>query len=394
MLWTAISAVQARCPRMPVTVYIAAGSKSDEAIVHEASSKFSLEIKGGIRFIRLRSTDLMRDWMYPRLTLVLQAIGTMLVGLEAVVRHRPALVLDTIGAPSAYPCFYLAGSRIQAYVHYPLISSDMMGRVGAVSAAAGSRCQLLGMVRLAYYRALYGCYRLCGLLVETAMVNSRWTEAHMRAAWPRTRIGLVFPPCDVQKFCPPPGGRRNKDVVSLSQFRPEKNHLLQLEAFRLFTRKHGQWEGRLIMAGGCRDAADRQRVAELRLKAQELGMGERVVFEVDVPFERIQELLWTSSVGLHTMVDEHFGISVVEFMAAGLLTIANNSGGPKSDIVDARKNGCRASTAADYAAALAMLFALQPPEAEAMRRAARKKAVEHFACDRFERSIVSYIKQK
>eukprot|EP00008_Paramoeba_atlantica_P001349 CAMPEP_0201501614 /NCGR_PEP_ID=MMETSP0151_2-20130828/83682_1 /ASSEMBLY_ACC=CAM_ASM_000257 /TAXON_ID=200890 /ORGANISM="Paramoeba atlantica, Strain 621/1 / CCAP 1560/9" /LENGTH=60 /DNA_ID=CAMNT_0047895131 /DNA_START=1046 /DNA_END=1225 /DNA_ORIENTATION=+ len=30
---------------------------------------------------------------------------------------------------------------------------------------------------------------------------------------------------------------------------------------------------------------------------------------------------------------EHFGIGVVEFMAAGLIPVAHNSGGPKMDIV-------------------------------------------------------------
>lgn len=33
------------------------------------------------------------------------------------------------------------------------------------------------------------------------------------------------------------------------------------------------------------------------------------------------------------MVDEHFGISIVEYMAAGLVPIAHNSGGPRADIV-------------------------------------------------------------
>lgn len=33
------------------------------------------------------------------------------------------------------------------------------------------------------------------------------------------------------------------------------------------------------------------------------------------------------------MKDEHFGISVVEMMSAGLITIAHNSAGPKEDII-------------------------------------------------------------
>jgi alpha-1,2-mannosyltransferase len=34
------------------------------------------------------------------------------------------------------------------------------------------------------------------------------------------------------------------------------------------------------------------------------------------------------------MWNEHFGISIVEMMAAGLVVVAHNSGGPKDDIVD------------------------------------------------------------
>ena len=43
---------------------------------------------------------------------------------------------------------------------------------------------------------------------------------------------------------------------------------------------------------------------------------EYVDFVVNAPYSRILELLGESSIGLNTMVDEHFGINVVEFMVS------------------------------------------------------------------------------
>jgi alpha-1,2-mannosyltransferase len=45
------------------------------------------------------------------------------------------------------------------------------------------------------------------------------------------------------------------------------------------------------------------------------------------------------------MWNEHFGISVVEMMAAGLVVIAHNSGGPKMDIIlrNAMLENCKAT---------------------------------------------------
>jgi len=41
---------------------------------------------------------------------------------------------------------------------------------------------------------------------------------------------------------------------------------------------------------------------------------------VNVPYPRIVELLGEASIGINTMVDEHFGINVVEFMASPSLS--------------------------------------------------------------------------
>jgi glycosyltransferase involved in cell wall biosynthesis len=58
-----------------------------------------------------------------------------------------------------------------------------------------------------------------------------------------------------------------------------------------------------------------------------------IEFIANAPFAVMLEHMSQASIGLHTMWNEHFGISVVEMMAAGLLVIAHDSGGPQMDIV-------------------------------------------------------------
>ena len=53
-----------------------------------------------------------------------------------------------------------------------------------------------------------------------------------------------------------------------------------------------------------------------------------MTFHLNVPFPELQRFLARGTVGLHTMWNEHFGIGVVEMMAAGVVTIAHDSGGP------------------------------------------------------------------
>ncbi len=53
--------------------------------------------------------------------------------------------------------------------------------------------------------------------------------------------------------------------------------------------------------------------------------------------EEIIEQFSRVKVAIHTMKNEHFGISVVELMSSGIITIAHNSAGPKEDIIGACK---------------------------------------------------------
>lgn len=70
-----------------------------------------------------------------------------------------------------------------------------------------------------------------------------------------------------------------------------------------------------------------RRLEELRAYAEELGVADAVDWLVNAPYAELRSLLGEAVGGLHTMTDEHFGISVVEYMAAGVVPIAHNSGG-------------------------------------------------------------------
>ena len=64
------------------------------------------------------------------------------------------------------------------------------------------------------------------------MVNSSWTLGHIKELWNKEKILRIFPPCDIRGFLNLPLHERNDEttklILSIGQFRPEKNHLLQV----------------------------------------------------------------------------------------------------------------------------------------------------------------------
>jgi len=89
----------------------------------------------------------------------------------------------------------------------------------------------------------------------------------------------------------------------------------------------------LVLIGSVRHSEDATRVYDLRIQAREMGVNEQVLFVTDAPWKDVQSWLGRAWVGVNTMWNEHFGIGVVEYQAAGLISVVHNSGGPKEDIV-------------------------------------------------------------
>lgn len=87
---------------------------------------------------------------------------------------------------------------------------------------------------------------------------------------------IVYPPCDTQEFLQLGNlGSRKHVIVSLAQFRPEKDHAKQIEALALLLERHPKWRDvgvKLVLMGSCRNEEDEARIKGLEALAEKRGV--------------------------------------------------------------------------------------------------------------------------
>lgn len=408
VLWAAVRAIQERYPEHHCIIYTGDTDISPDQILTNAERRFDIKLSRPVQFVYLKGRRFLEARYYPVFTLLCQSIASIFVGLEAALKFVPSIYVDTMGYAFTYPLFkFLASCRVVCYVHYPTISCDMLNRVSERMRAHNnraviSRSTFLTTIKLYYYHIFAYLYGVCGRCSDIVVVNSSWTMGHIVELWkiPRHTF-LVYPPCNVGEFTSIArhgdlGHVREFRVLSIAQFRPEKDHPLQLKVFgELKARlEAGEFARlKLVLVGSCRNEEDAQRVAALKKMTKELGLEESVEFRLNISFAELKKEMERASVGLHTMWNEHFGIGVVECMAAGLIVVAHDSGGPKMDIVtplDGKKTGFLANDVQSYADVLQNLLKLPPAEAREIQTNGRK-ASERFSDSMFARSFLDVV---
>ena len=132
------------------------------------------------------------------------------------------------------------------------------------------------------------------------MVNSSWTKAHIDSilyhdngflniltylpplVFLRSSLAalkpseIMYPPCDTRELAEVPLEGRGRTIVSLAQFRPEKDHRTQLLALSSLLESHPKYRNppvKMVLMGGSRNAEDAERVKRLRALAKELHVG-------------------------------------------------------------------------------------------------------------------------
>ncbi|CAO2658742.1 Nn.00g064650.m01.CDS01 [Neocucurbitaria sp. VM-36] len=403
VLWAAIRATQKRWPEAVCVVYTGDHDVDKNAILKRVKERFNIQLHPPtVHFLYLTTRHWVLASTWPRFTLLGQSLGSLILAYDAFKLLVPDIFIDTMGYAFSLglSSFCFPTVPTGAYVHYPTISTDMLDSLQAggqgVNAGAGEGYR--GLVKKEYWQLFAKLYSKVGSTIDVVMTNSTWTQSHIKALWEPYRIkrskndeiDVVFPPVAVEEVSEAvevseaSEKHRGPYILYIAQFRPEKNHQLILEAFASFLHSNSKpvtynnKTPKLVLIGSVRNSHDdAKRVYKLRLLAHELKIEDNVEFICDAPWPQMLEWMRKASVGVNGMWNEHFGIGVVEYQAAGLISVVNDSGGPKLDIVvkvDGKPTGFHATTVDQYAEGFRKALALSPQETLAMRHRARKSA--------------------
>ncbi|CAI7652339.1 unnamed protein product [Penicillium bialowiezense] len=429
VLWEAVRATQRRWPKAICAIYTGDHEVNKAGMLARVENRFNIQLHAPtVVLLYLTTRKYVVSSSYPYMTLLGQSLGSLVVAYDALTLLVPDVFVDTMGyAFTLALCKWLFPTvPVGAYVHYPTISTDMLAslddKTGVQGINSGAGKGWKGTLKRHYWEIFAKIYGWVGRHVDVVMCNSSWTAAHIRKLWGNgseisSSIGdgtasspaVVFPPTAVSELestiTVDAESEKTREPVLLyiAQFRPEKNHPLVLRSFARFLQERasnpayaGQPQPRLVLIGSVRHASpDETHIYNLRLLAHELRIRDQTTFVCDASWPAMLSHLATASIGVNGMWNEHFGICVVEYQAAGLICVTHDSGGPREDIVIDLGDGAtgfRAETEEQFAASFEAALALPEEEKVAMRMRARRSALR-FTEEEFSRKWLGQVEK-
>lgn len=414
-----MKATQDRWPNAICAIYTGDVEVDKKTILSKVETRFNIKLHAPtIAIVYLSKRKYVMSNMYPYFTLLGQSIGSMILAIDAFSRLVPDIFVDTMGYSFALALSHLLFPNVPtgAYVHFPTISTDMLDSLDDTTSTKGVNAGMgkgfKGTLKRYYWIIFARLYSWTGGQIDVLTCNSSWTAAHLKSIWIPSRKHQAYPECDI--LFPPiavnelinsieitPAAERNIRrplLLYIAQFRPEKNHKLIIRAFASFLK---EWRNnkpniseadlpRLVLIGTVRhNSSDETHIYQLRLLAHDLGIKDNTDFVCDAPWPTVLDYLRRASIGVNGMWNEHFGMSVVEYQAAGLISVTHDSGGPKNDIVvdlGDGPTGYRATTVEEFAAAYETALSLPETEKLAMRIRARQSSrrfTEEVFCEKW-----------
>jgi glycosyltransferase involved in cell wall biosynthesis len=210
------------------------------------------------------------------------------------------------------------------------------------------------------------------------LTNSKWTANKIYKEF-NIIPEVVYPPVDLQDFLKIAyKDHKEKNVITISRFSPEKS----LDKILNFAKKFPDYNFYLIGSTTPRLSDNLLNYLKEEIKKLQL---KNVFLMPDLPRNEMLKLMSESKIYLHPPFAEHFGISIVEAMASGLIPVVYKDGGAWTDIVS---NVDRNLGYIDTDWEIALKYATENEEK------LREKSVEfskNFSREKFEERILNVI---
>jgi alpha-1,2-mannosyltransferase len=214
------------------------------------------------------------------------------------------------------------------------------------------------------------------------LTNSTFSREAIREAFADVHPYVLYPPVDTERFShaySQPINARELKVLVVARFSPEK----QIEnAITVANLLGGSIKFHIV---GSLRPANRPYFKMLQNMIETYGLTHTVTLTPNASNEELIDAMSKSMIYLHTMIGEHFGVSIIEAMAAGLIPIVPAYGGC-SEIVPSEYQYHTLQEAADY-------IAKNAKTVDDKKRLQMHDISRQFSPDSFRKAMKQYIEQ-
>ena len=157
------------------------------------------------------------------------------------------------------------------------------------------------------------------------LTNSEYTRKAISNAF-NIDAKILYPPVDVETFqeIALKSNQRDGMVLVISRIAPDKQIENAIEVARIM---RGRGIGKIMTIAGNLHYYDHQYYQQMKNMIADYDLSDYVSLQTNISFSRLIQLMQLAKVYFHPRIDEHFGISIVEAMASGLVPVVSNIGG-------------------------------------------------------------------